>query len=71
MNESDYQRETLELLVEIDEHGRNLDGDEINFVADLIDRDVRRFSLGQATRIRALHRRSVEQFEGQDEDDEL
>lgn len=69
MKDADYQNETLELLLEVDEHGRGLTRDEINFVADLIDGDVRCFNLGQASRIRALHRRCVEAFEGMDDDE--
>lgn len=69
MKDADYQNETLELLLEVDEHGRGLTRDEINFVADLIDGDVRCFNLGQASRIRALHRRCVEAFEDMDDDE--
>lgn len=69
MKDADYQNETLELLLELDEHGRGLTRDEINFVADLIDGDVRCFNLGQASRVRALHRRCVEAFEGMDDDE--
>lgn len=71
MADRDFQRETLELLIEVDEHGRDLERDEIEFIADLIDGDVRKFSIGQASRIRALHRRCVERYEGRDDDDEL
>lgn len=71
MQDSDYQRETLELLIEVDEHGRDLEHDEILFIADLIDQDVRSFSIGQASKIRAFHRRCVEAFEEEDDDDEL
>ena len=69
MKDADYQNETLELLTEVDEHGRGLTRDEINFVAALIDGDVRHFNIGQASRIRALHRRCVEEFEGTDDDE--
>lgn len=69
MKDADYQNETLELLLEVDEHGRGLTRNEINFVADLIDGDVRCFNLGQSSRIRALHRRCVEAFEGMDDDE--
>ncbi len=71
MADRDFQRDTLELLIEVDEHGRDLERDEIDFVADLIDNDVRKFTIGQASRIRALHRRCVEPYEGCDDDDEL
>lgn len=71
MAERDLQREILELLIEVDEHGRRLSRDEIDFVADLIDRDVQKFSIGQISRIKALHRRCVEPYEGSDDDDEL
>lgn len=65
---TDAQQQALEHLTEIDELGRGLDIDEINFVADLIDRDVTDFTTGQMNRIRALHRRTV-LHENPDDDD--
>lgn len=57
---SDAQREHWELVLEIDEKGRRLTREEIDFVAGLIDSDREgTLTVGEMARIRALHRRRV------------
>lgn len=67
---TEAQKQHWELLLEIDDQGRRLTRDEINFVAALIDND-REGSLTTAemTRIRALHRNKVQGV--LDDDDDL
>jgi hypothetical protein len=69
VNEFDYQRETLELLIEIDEQGEGLTSGEIDFVARLIDSNADQFNIGQARKIRSLHRRSVEEYKESDDEE--
>jgi translation initiation factor RLI1 len=66
---SPAQEEARQLLEEIDERGKRLDADEITFIADLIDRNVRKFSVGEINRLRALHKNKVEALEDEDDDE--
>lgn len=58
---TEAQRQHWELVLEIDDRGRRLTREEIDFIAGLIDND-REGSLtsGEMTRIRALHQRRVD-----------
>lgn len=66
---TDAQREHWELLLEVDELGRRLNREEIEFVSALIDGDREgTLTVGEMARIRALHRRKVDP--DRDDDDE-
>lgn len=66
---TDAQREHWELLLEVDDLGRRLNRDEIEFVSGLIDGDREgTLTVGEMTRIRALHRRRVENMTDEDVD---
>lgn len=57
---TDAQREHWELLLEIDDRGRKLTEEEIDFVARLIDNDCEgALTVPEMTRIRGLHRKRV------------
>lgn len=63
------QEEAAELLAAIDEHGRGLEAEDITFVAGLIDGGITRFSGGDISRLRALHRRTVERPKPREDED--
>lgn len=66
---TDSQHEHWELVEEIDERGRRLTRDEIDFIGALIDGDRKgTLTVGEMARIRALHRHRVEDST-EDEDD--
>lgn len=68
---TDEQQKLLALLIEVDERATGLDSDQIEFVADLIDRDVTEFTVAQGRAIRVLHRRHVKRKSVSDDTDEL
>lgn len=66
---SDAQREHWELVEEIDERGRRLTREEIDFIGGLIDGDREgSLTVGEMARVRALHRHRVEQTNDDDDD---
>ena len=52
-------KDVRRLLLEVDEEGTRLTRKQIDFVADLIDRKVRKFTAKQAAKVRALHHKKV------------
>lgn len=67
---TESQKQHWELLLEIDDQGRRLTRDEINFVAGLIDGDRRgHLTSGEMNKIRALHQKKVQGV--LDDDDDL
>lgn len=50
---------TRQLVQEIDDAGIGLSKSEINFIADLIDRDVTEFTQEQTRRVKAIHQKRV------------
>jgi len=70
MSESDNKR-LRERLLEIDDRGRRLTSSEIDFVADLIDRDVQQFSPKQAASINKIYRERVLGSSSRQDNDDL
>jgi len=57
---TDAQREHWELVLEIDDRGRRLTREEIDFIAGLIDGDREgTLTIGEMAKVRALHQRRV------------
>lgn len=57
---------TRQLLGEVDELGTKLKRSEIDFVADLIDRNVQEFTPEEEKRIKRLHREKAKDNDGID-----
>lgn len=55
MSEEKRQKDLREMVEEIDEEGQKLSEWEIDFIAYLMDNDVRRFSERQEKIIRRIH----------------
>lgn len=49
----------VDLIFDIDENGEDLTRWEIDFISDLVDRDVRQFTKKEGRKIRQIYRERV------------